>query len=457
MSTPGVAEHPQGGNATPRPLPGEQDGGVDGDSTAEIVHQLQQLVVDTNDQQGQAADTDHSLDFLSSAAHAFERAAVLTHVTAADLRRGYDMQGYQWKGIEDHKRHYMGYRRSVYPQFQSIVHSTYEVQKQALEPELVSDMYSFRYSALGDGYKSQINHFQLRDLVWATSSYDVFYWHSEGVHKWNPWMRTRECIVPRRRFPQGYRLSALCVGNGMVFTGDYRGRYCVAPLWSESETWRPVAMGKLDVDIINHIALGNSSGGAHSILVAHNNGNLHTVDVATMCLRQSRSFDWAVNSCAQTDDGRLQCAVGDNTSAVLLDARAPAESSPAAYLDGHYDYSFACAFSPDARLVATGSQDMAARVFDVRWPARPLAMFCGHIGAMRSVSFSPCGGFLAAAEPADYVHIYDTRGFARVQDIELMGEIAGATFSPDAGCLFVGVADALHGGGLLEFTANSRR
>ncbi|KAJ1826876.1 hypothetical protein LPJ56_001961 [Coemansia sp. RSA 2599] len=346
----------------------------------------------------------------------------------------------------------MVYRRTLYPQFQGIIHNVNDVRQQALEPELVNNLYTFRYSALGEQFRSQINHFQLRDLVWATSSYDVFYWHADGVHRWNPWMRTRECVVSRRRLPHGFRLSALCADSGMVFAGDHRGRFFVAPLWgSESESWDPVSMGKLGGDIINHATPGPSSGGARMVLVAHNSGVMHTVDAETLRVARSRSFEWAVNSCTQTADGQVQCVVGDDTVGLVIDARAPDYSPPAARLEGHFDYSFSCAFSPDSRLVATGCQDTAARIFDMRRADRALATFCGHIGAMRSVQFSSCGRFLVAAEPADYVHIYDTHGFSHAQDIELMGEIAGATFSPDSGCLFIGVADALHGSGMFEF------
>ncbi|KAJ1882570.1 hypothetical protein LPJ57_000852, partial [Coemansia sp. RSA 486] len=464
MSTPGTAEHLYRDSPLPTlPSPtspeesragtGDERAG-DTDGVADIAHQLQQLVVNGSGPRG-TIDVDYSWDFLSSAAQAFGRAPELTQVTAGDLRRGYDMQGYKWQGLEDHWLHYMGYRRSVYPQFQGIIHNVNDVRQQARVPELVNDLYSFRYSALGEGFRSQINHFQLRDLVWATSSYDVFFWHADGVHRWNPWMRSRECIVSRRRMPHGFRLSALCADNGMVFAGDHRGRFFVAPLWdSDAENRYPVSIGKLGGDIINHATPGPSSGGAQTVLAAHNSGFLHTIDAETLQIARSRSFEWAVNSCAQTSDGRMQCVVGDDTAGLVIDARAPDHSPPVARLEGHFDYSFSCAFSPDSRLVATGCQDTAVRVFDMRRPDSALAMFCGHIGAMRSVQFSSCGKFLAAAEPADYVHIYDMHGFSQAQDIELMGEIAGATFSPDSGCLFIGVADALHGSGMIEFNRN---
>lgn len=55
------------------------------------------------------------------------------------------------------------------------------------------------------------------------------------------------------------------------------------------------------------------------------------------------------------------------------------------------------------------------------------------------------------AEPADFVHIIDTQsGYVKGQEIDIFGEIAGISFSPDTEALFVGVADRTYGS-LLEF------
>lgn len=55
------------------------------------------------------------------------------------------------------------------------------------------------------------------------------------------------------------------------------------------------------------------------------------------------------------------------------------------------------------------------------------------------------------AEPADFVHIFDTQsGFLQSQEIDLFGEIAGISFSPDTEALYVGVADRTYGS-LLEY------
>ena len=62
---------------------------------------------------------------------------------------------------------------------------------------------------------------------------------------------------------------------------------------------------------------------------------------------------------------------------------------------------------------------------------------------------------MAMAEPADFVHIFDTEsGWVEEQEIDMFGEIAGISFSPDSESLFIGVSDRTYGS-LLEF--NRRR
>lgn len=122
-----------------------------------------------------------------------------------------------------------------------------------------------------------------------------------------------------------------------------------------------------------------------------------------------------------------------------------------ATLKGHLDFSFASAWHPDGVIFATGNQDTTCRLWDLRNPSSAVGVLKGRIGAVRSLRFTTDGRFMAMAEPADFVHVYDTKhGYNQCQEIDLFGEVAGISFSADTEALFVGVADRNYGS-LLEF------
>ena len=125
-----------------------------------------------------------------------------------------------------------------------------------------------------------------------------------------------------------------------------------------------------------------------------------------------------------------------------------------ATLSGHLDYSFASAWHPDGRTFATGNQDKTCRIWDTRNLSKSVAVLKGNIGAIRSIRFTSDGQFMAMAEPADFVHVFDTRnGYDKEQEIDFFGEISGVSFSPDTESLFIGVWDRTYGS-LLQYSRN---
>lgn len=120
-------------------------------------------------------------------------------------------------------------------------------------------------------------------------------------------------------------------------------------------------------------------------------------------------------------------------------------------LSGHLDYSFASAWHPDGLTFATGNQDKTCRIWDMRNLSKSITALKGNIGAIRSIRYTSDGRFMAMAEPADFVHIFDVKsGYEKEQEIDFFGEISGMSFSPDTESLFIGVWDRTYGS-LLEF------
>ncbi len=92
-----------------------------------------------------------------------------------------------------------------------------------------------------------------------------------------------------------------------------------------------------------------------------------------------------------------------------------------ATLKGHLDCSFASAWHPDGQVFLTGNQDTTFHLWDIQNLGSSLGALKGYIGAIHSLPFTSKGCFLAMAEPADFVHVFDTKqDCAKCQEIDLL-------------------------------------
>ncbi|WP_020672503.1 AAA family ATPase [Amycolatopsis nigrescens] len=154
-----------------------------------------------------------------------------------------------------------------------------------------------------------------------------------------------------------------------------------------------------------------------------------------------------INWTAFSPDGRLLATGSSDGSARLWDVRDPAHPGSFAELTGHSGRLYSVAFSPDGRVLATGSADQTARLWDVRDPANPrsIAELTGHSGRLYSVAFSPDGRVLATGSSDGSVRLWDVHDPAHPR---LLGHITGHSdivgglaFRPDGQVLATGAAD----------------
>ena len=236
----------------------------------------------------------------------------------------------------------------------------------------------------------------------------------------------------------------------LVAAGGFGGELILKRLGSAERFDAAVRVTNSDNGITNAIQIYQSITGSIALVLSNNDEAVRVVDAATCNVISSYSMPWAVNCTASCPMGRLLCVVGDDPESVILD---PSSGGAAvARLRGHADYSFACAWHPDGNVIATGNQDLTTRVYDLRYTKGPLALLQAHIGAVRSLRFSPDGRYLAMAEPADYVTLYDVAaGYRRSQTIDFFGELAGVCFDPDDSSRFMIAVSDVHYGSLIQF------
>ncbi|CAM6010132.1 unnamed protein product [Sphagnum balticum] len=269
-----------------------------------------------------------------------------------------------------------------------------------------------------------------------------------------------------QKYPSAYQqelghvqICTMCVKQNLLVAGGYQGEMVCKNLDSPDISF----CAKLTHDenaITNAIDIYNNSSGTVQIMSSNNDSVVRVFDFNTFSLIKSFSFPWAVNHTSVSPDGKMVIVVGDNPDGLLSDSQTGKcysgnlinmKIEVIATLKGHIDYSFASAWHPDGQVFVTGNQDTTARLWDIRNLGSSLAVLKGHIGAICSLCFTSDGHFMAMAEPANFVHVFDTKqDHTKCQEIDLFGEVAGISFSPDSEALYVGVADHTYGS-LLEF------
>ncbi|KAL6543029.1 hypothetical protein OROHE_010549 [Orobanche hederae] len=379
--------------------------------------------------------------------------------TAAQIREGRDIQGIPWERLSTTRTDYRQTRLTQYRNYENIPQSGQASDQECKTTDKRGSFYEFRRNSRS--VKSTILHFQLRNLVWATSKHDVYLLSHYSVKHWSSLNCSQSEVVnlsghiaPSEKYPgsllEGFtqtQVSTLAVKDKLLVVGGFHGElickyldrpgisYCTRTTYDDNA-------------ITNAVEIYTSSSGALHFIASNNDCQVRDFDANNFQLSNHLHFGWPVNHTSLNPDGNLLIVVGDDRDGLLVDFRT---GKAIATLCGHSDYSFASAWHPSGTTFATGNQDRTSRIWDIRNLSKSVTALKGELGAVRSIRYTSDGRFMAMAESADFVHVFDVESmYEKEQEIDFFGEISGISFSPDTESLFIGVWDRTYSG-LIEF------
>ncbi|KAF2627995.1 WD40 repeat-like protein [Macroventuria anomochaeta] len=372
-------------------------------------------------------------------------------ITREDLQGDkYDYQGIDWSIRNTTRSSVRSKRREC--EEERLSPSLKETRTQWTPPIHNTDnFFSFRRNITS--HRAYFPHFQLRNVLAATSRNDVFYAAGQKVLRTDAEGSPAEAVIDlSKKTALDGSITTIATLNDVLIAGAFEGEYAITDL--SSTTGTPCTFGRTSdfasdtkSKIVNHLHLFESRTTHHPQgVLCSNDHRLRILDCATNTFTHDFQYSAAVNCSATSPNGRMRVVVGDFQETLITNAET---GRPFETLKTHTDDSFACAWADDGIHVATAAQDSTIVVWDARYWDKPLTVLTSELSIPRALRFSPVGSgprVLIAAEADDYINVINAQTFESKQVFDFFGPLGGVTFTPDGQSLFVANGERRFGG-----------
>ncbi|EEF30625.1 conserved hypothetical protein [Ricinus communis] len=322
----------------------------------------------------------------------------ISDTSAADARRGKDIQGIPWDRLRITREKYRQTRLEQYNNYENIPHYGEASRKDCETTKKWGLYYEFRRNFRS--VKSTILHFQLRNLVWASTKHDVYLMSHFSVVHWSSLTCSSEVldvlghVTPNEKHPgslvEGFtqtQVSTLAIKDKLLVAGGFQGELICKHLDRPGVSFYSKTTYD-DNAITNAVEIYTSPNEAIHFTASKNDTGVRDFDMEKYQLSKHFCFSSPVNHTSLSPDGKLLTIVRDNPDGLLVDS---SSGKIVRHLSGHLDFSFASAWHPDGVTFATGNQDKTCRIWDLRNLSKSVAILKGNLGAIRSIRFTSNG------------------------------------------------------------------
>ncbi|CAA3028601.1 Hypothetical predicted protein [Olea europaea subsp. europaea] len=231
---------------------------------------------------------------------------LITDTSAAEARRGKDIQGIPWERLSISREKYRQTRLEQYKNYENIPQSGEASVKECKPTSKGGAYYEFRQNTRS--VKSTILHFQLRNLVWSTSKHDVYLMSQYVIMHWSSLtskktevLNVSGHVAPREKHPgsllEGFtqtQVSTLAVRDNLLIAGGFQGELICKDINRPGVSFCTRTTYE-DNAITNAIDIYNSPSGAVHFTASNNDCGVRDFDMERFQLVKHFSYPWPVN------------------------------------------------------------------------------------------------------------------------------------------------------------------